>query len=93
MPIVDYLGWVALIITLAYTAVGLPVQIRRNFLHKSTKGLSLFTILLMCMTFMSWVVYAAMKTPLDWYIIVSNSIGALCACILLVQFYIYRNKS
>ncbi len=32
MEVVDILGWIALIITLIYTGLGLPAQIRKNLI-------------------------------------------------------------
>jgi len=31
MSLIDIIGWAAAVITLVYTALGLPMQIRKNF--------------------------------------------------------------
>jgi len=90
MSTADILGWFALVITLVYTCFGLPVQIRKNYLSKSTEGLSLFLMVALLFTFSSWVVYAAAKPDPDWYVIGSNAPGALCVLVILAQFYKYR---
>jgi uncharacterized protein with PQ loop repeat len=90
MDPVDIMGWIATIITIAYTSYGLPVQFFRNYKKKSTEGLSLSMIIMMFLTFLSWVIYAAMKSPPDRYIMVCNFIGAVGAFIILIQFWIYR---
>ena len=90
MEPVDIIGWIATIITIAYTGYGLPVQFYKNYRSKSTEGLSLSMIVMMFLTFLSWVVYAAMKTPPDPYIMTCNALGAVGAFSLLMQFWFYR---
>ncbi len=88
MHLIDIVGWTAAVITLVYTALGLPMQIRKNSVNKSTKGLSLFMTALMFLTFSSWVVYAILKR--DWYILAPNFVGAVGVFVILVQFWLYR---
>lgn len=90
MEIIDIVGWIALVVTLTYTAFGLPVQIRKNRSKKSTEGLSLFMTVLLLGTFSSWVVYSALKS--DWYILIPNSVGAVGALVILGQFVAYRDR-
>jgi uncharacterized protein with PQ loop repeat len=83
-------GLIATIITLIYTALGLPAQIRKNHLNHSVSGISLFMYIMLLLTFTSWVVYAIFKK--DYYILVSNAPGAICASIILFQFSIYKSN-
>jgi MtN3 and saliva related transmembrane protein len=92
MDPVDIMGWIAMIVTIVYTSYGLPVQFYKSHKTKSTEGLSLSMIIMMFMTFLSWVIYAAMKSPPDYYLIVCNSIGAVGAFSILIQFWMYRNS-
>jgi uncharacterized protein with PQ loop repeat len=75
-----------------YTCLGLPVQIRKNHLQKSVAGLSLFMSAILFFTFSSWVAYAFMKNPKDWYVVSSNLPGVVCITVILYQFFIYRKK-
>ena len=93
MNLVDTIGCTALIITLTYTCLGLPAQIRKNYVNKSTAGLSLFMTIMLLLTFSSWVTYALVKSPQDWYIAGSNFPGAICVVIVLCQFRLYRAHS
>ena len=90
MELINIIGWAAAVITLIYTALGLPMQIRKNWINKSTSGLSLFMTLLMFFTFSSWVVYSFLKQ--DWYIFAPNVTGAIGALTLLFQFVLYRSR-
>jgi uncharacterized protein with PQ loop repeat len=91
MDPVNIMGWIATIVTITYTSYGLPVQFFKNYKKKSTQGLSLSMIIMMFMTFLSWVIYAAMKSPPDYYIMVCNFIGAVGVLCILIQFWLYRN--
>jgi len=90
MDPVDIMGWIATIITITYTGYGLPVQFYKNYKMKSAAGLSLSMIIMMFLTFLSWVIYAAMKSPPDYYIMVCNFVGVVGACFILIQFWMYR---
>lgn len=91
MRTVEIFGWLALIITVLYTCLGIPAQIRQNVKQKSTAGLSLTTYILSLMCFSVWVVYGALKTPRDWFIIASNFPGAIFIAVILHQFWKYRD--
>lgn len=93
MEVVDIVGLAALIITIIYTGYGLPIQIYKNYKAKSTKGLSLSMMILLLLTLTTWVVYGIVKMPMDWYIIISNSIGMVSVLIIISQFWVYRNST
>ncbi len=86
------LGWIAFAVTIVYTALGLPVQIRRNAVNRSMTGLSLFMTSALLCTFSSWVAYGLVKNPRDWYIVASNLPGVIGAAALMFQFWKYRKK-
>ena len=92
MEIVDVVGLIALFVTISHTGVGLPMQIYKNFQSKSTKGLSLSMMILLLVTICSWLLYGFVKSPMDWYIILSNLIGFVSVSVILVQFWIYRTR-
>ncbi|HJO95623.1 MAG TPA: SemiSWEET family transporter [Victivallales bacterium] len=85
---VDVFGWTASIITIIYTAIGLPAQIIKNFKAGTASGLSLFLFVFLFLTFTSWVVYGIFKP--DWFIVVPNGLGAICAFILVCQILYYN---
>ena len=51
MNTIGVLGWFALVVSVIYTAFGLPVQIVKNYKNKSTEGLS-FWMFLLCGNFL-----------------------------------------
>lgn len=88
----DYLGILAVIITLVYTSLGFPVQIKNNYKRKTTKGLSLFFMVMSTSTFFVWSTYAYSKNPIDWYMFFSNIPGIIFGIIILFQFWYYRKR-
>jgi len=93
MTLAQMMGWTALLITIVYTCVGLPSQIRRNHASKSTSGLSLFMIVMLSLTFSAWLAYGLAISPRNWFLVGSNVPGAVFVAVILCQFWIYRNRS
>ena len=91
MAYIDILGWIACIITIIYTAFGLPVQIKKNYSIGSTEGLSLFLFCFLFLTFTSWVIYGFCKP--DWFIVVPNGLGAVFAFVIVVQIIYYNSRN
>lgn len=91
MNTIQMLGWFALVVSVIFTAFGLPVQIVKNYKNKSTEGLSLWMFFMMFVTYLSWVLYAYAHTPPDWFIIIPNTIGMAGNIFIMWQFFIYRN--
>jgi uncharacterized protein with PQ loop repeat len=92
MTTVDQVGLVATVVTTVYTCFGMPVQIFKSIQRKSVSGLSLVNTLMMLFTFTSWVVYASLKTPADYYVIISNAPGTICTSIILGLFAAYGRE-
>jgi uncharacterized protein with PQ loop repeat len=86
------LGWVAMLITVVYTGVGLPMQIWKNHQRKSTEGLSLFLMAMMFVTACVWILYGLVKQPMDGFVVVANVPGALGGAAVLWQFVAYRSR-
>ena len=77
-------GFLAMIITSVYTGISMPEQIFQIWKTQNTESLSLFMLVMMVATFSSWSVYALRKVKTDWYILVPNLFGSICALVLVV---------
>lgn len=86
----DTVGFLAFCLTIVYTGIGLPIQIRQNFRRRSVQGLSLFMNAILLLVMVSWVVYGWIVN--NWYIMGSNIPGAVCVGVILAQFYFYRGR-
>ncbi len=84
------IGFSACIITTLYTSVGLASQLWINHLRKSTKQLSFIMLILMFLTFSSWVVYGLYHH--DLYILVPNLIGTVLSFGLNIQKFMSRAR-
>lgn len=78
-------GRVALVVTLIYTGISLPMQIAQIHQTKDTSGFSKPMICMLVLTFLSWTIYSITKPKIDWYIFVSNGVGFIFATIILIQ--------
>ncbi len=87
------LGFVASATTIVYSCCGLPAQIVKNHKSRSTGGLSLFMMTFVFLTLFTWMIYAVVKEPKDWFIFVSNMPGAVFSLLILGQFLLYKAKN
>jgi uncharacterized protein with PQ loop repeat len=85
-----FLGLGVIISSLILFAIGLPVQIYKNFRRKSVEGLSLPLFLLYFSAYVVWLWYGLRIGELP--IIIPNTLAAPLALILLSQFIIYRKN-
>jgi len=82
-------GWIALVVTSLYTSISLPIQIFKITQTKDVGSLSLFMVVMLTLTFFSWVMYAVLKSERDWFIFIPNLVGFVCSIIILFQFVRY----
>ena len=87
---VDGVGWFATTITVLLAGIGLGSQIHKNYKRSSTDGLSFPFFILSLLTWGAWAAYGWMKN--DSFIAFAQSFGAIMAFIVLLQFFIYKNK-
>lgn len=86
----EVLGTIAAVLSVLYMALGLPFQINGIWKAKSTEGVSLFAMILLFAMTTVWSMYATVTQ--NWYIFVSNALGAVSSFVILCQFWIYRKK-
>ncbi len=86
-------GVFATITSLAFMAMGMPVQIYKIYKAKSTKGLSLFERCTLLLTTLAWCEYSFSLPDKNWYILIANAPGAAFAFIILCQFWLYRHNN
>jgi len=84
----EILGWIALIVSLIFTCIGLPSQIKRNKKRKSTRGLSETMMIMSFSTYLSWVFYSLSIN--DLYLFFANLVGAIFTAVILFQIKCYK---
>lgn len=93
MSAVAIAGWVALVVTVVYTSLGLGAQVWRNHKARRVDGLSLFMMASAFLTFSSWVVYGLLQAPPDYFIVVPNTLGAVGSATIVVQIVRWRGSA
>lgn len=81
-------GRIAMICSLVAVGLGLPVQIWTNFQQASCEGLSVFMIMTMFSSWLSWLYYG--KLLRNWHIIIPNIIASTFGVMLVFQFIYYN---
>ena len=87
LSIIWLVGTLTVIVSILVKIIGLPDQIRKNYLRKSVSGVSILLIALLCMSYSLWVIYGILKA--DWFIVIGHGVGIITTGIILVQAYIY----
>ena len=79
---------ITVILSLAVTGLGLTAQVCKNYIRKSTEGLSFFYFFLLAISYSFWSVYGFFQE--DLVLIIPMSLGMLVSWILTMQFYLYK---
>lgn len=87
----EYAGTVAMLVTLAFMLIGLPMQIIKIHRKRSVEDLSPPMCILWFATFVSWVWYGCIKA--DLFIVAPNVLGILLVGVILGQVLYFRRKS
>ncbi len=85
------LGYITIALSLLVTGLGMTSQARKNYLGKSTRGLSLIYFILLAISYSFWVFYGISKK--DLVLIIPMSVGAVVSYVILFQIYYYGSNS
>ncbi|PCI27498.1 hypothetical protein COB55_05715 [Candidatus Wolfebacteria bacterium] len=81
---------ITVVLSLVVTGIGLTAQVRKNKARESMEGLSFFYFSILAVSYSFWVVYGFVLQ--DLVLIIPMSIGAIMSWVVVLQFYLYRNK-
>ena len=88
MPFVDILGYSAGFIT---TLTFLP-QVIKTWKSKSAKDISLMMFWIAAINEVMWIVYGALLTPINWVIILTNTVVLTMSLIMIFLKYKYNHQ-
>jgi uncharacterized protein with PQ loop repeat len=91
MQLDSLVGTSVVIVSTLTKVLGEPDQIRRNWAHKSTKGVSTLLYVLGFLSYCLWTTHGLLQA--DLYLIVAQSVGIITSGIILVQMWMYRSRS
>lgn len=83
-------GVVTTIVSILVKVIGLPDQIHKNHIRKSTAGLSVPFFVLGFVSYAMWTFYGVLKQ--DWVLILGQGAGMITMGIVAWQIYLYRNS-
>ena len=83
-------GTITTIVSVLTKFVGLPDQIRRNYIRKSTKGISTILIILLCLSYILWTFYGFLKN--DLFLMIGHGFGIVTTGIIIFQVLKYQKK-
>ena len=89
--LIVFIGVLTTIVSVLTKLFGLPDQIRKNWLKKSTQGVSTILIVLLCLSYALWTLYGFLKQ--DWFLIIGHGMGILTTGIIIYQIISYRKKN
>ena len=72
------------------TPISFIPQIYITYTTKTTKGLSLWLLILITISSISWLIYATQVGA--WYQVITNSISLILMLILFILYYLYHNN-
>jgi uncharacterized protein with PQ loop repeat len=84
------IGSSVLVVSILTKILGEPDQIRRNWMRKSTNGVSTPLYVLGFLSYCLWTLHGFMQA--DPFLIGAQSIGIITSGIVLVQMWIYRSQ-
>lgn len=80
-----------IVISILVKVLGGPDQIRKNYVRKSTKGLSSIFFSLSLVSYLLWTLYGVLKG--DWVVVLGQGLGVLITGVVVYQIWIYRGNS
>ncbi len=83
-------GTLTVIVSILSKVIGFPDQMRKNYLRKSTEGVSSALMVLLLVSYALWTLYGFLIG--DWVIIAGMGVGVITTGIIIFQIIAYRKK-
>jgi len=84
------IGTLTAAVSILTKIIGLPDQIRKNYIRKSTKGVSSILIILLFSSYSLWTIYGLLKN--DWVLIAGHGLGILTTGAIIYQIIKYKKR-
>lgn len=83
-------GTLTVIVSILSKVIGFPDQMRKNYLRKSTEGVSSPLMVLLLVSYALWTLYGFLIG--DWVVIAGMGVGVITTGIIIFQIIAYRKK-
>jgi len=90
LSLASIIGFLTVAIAILVKVIGLPDQARKNYLRKSTEGISTTFFVLAFISYLLWTVHGAMEN--DMVLIIGQGVGVITTSIIIFQIIKYRKK-
>jgi len=84
------IGVLTVMVGISVKIIGFPDQFRKNYVRKSTEGLSSIFFVLSFMAYLLWTIHGALQK--DMVLIIGQGIGIITTGMILLQIFLYRKK-
>jgi len=90
LTFVGIVGVITFILTVLTKILGHPDQVKKNYLRKSTEGISTRLYVLAFLSYSFWTLHGILQK--DLVVIAGQSLGVVTTGIILFQVFLYRKK-
>ena len=90
LSLASIIGFLTVTIAILVKVIGLPDQARKNYLRKSTEGVSTPFFVLALISYLLWTTHGLMEE--DMVLVIGQGAGVITTSIIVFQIIRYRMK-
>ncbi len=90
LTLASIIGLLTVVIAILVKIIGFPDQARKNYLRKSTEGISTIFFVLALISYSLWTLHGMLRN--DMVLIIGQGAGVITAGIIVLQIIKYRKK-
>ena len=90
LSLASIIGFLTVTIAILVKVIGLPDQARKNYLRKSTEGISTIFFALAFISYSLWTLHGIMED--DMVLIIGQGVGVITTGIIVFQIIKYRKN-
>jgi uncharacterized protein with PQ loop repeat len=91
ITLASIIGVLTVAVGILVKAIGFPDQIRKNYIRKSTEGLSSIFMVLSFVAYLLWTAHGILQK--DMVLIIGQGLGIITTGIILLQVFLYRKSN
>jgi uncharacterized protein with PQ loop repeat len=88
--IIIIIGVATAVLSILVKVIGFPDQMRKNYIRKSTEGISTYFFVISFITYVLWTIHGILVK--DWVVYLGQGLGIITTGIILYQIYLYRKN-
>jgi uncharacterized protein with PQ loop repeat len=84
------IGFLTTVLSILVKIIGFPDQIRKNYMRKSTEGVSTTFYILSFLVYILWTLHGILAK--DWVVILGQGLGIITTGVIVYQIFVYRKR-